>query len=84
MKGSVEVEDMDRLQLRRYAEICGRTLARAHARSTDVEGIAAYLGKGDAFDRAIGEFAVRYTAQNQLDFELFKDAVERGDIPSHS
>lgn len=84
MKGSLEVEDMDRLQLHRYAGICGRTLARAHARSTDVQKVAAYLGKGDAFDRAIGEFSVRYAAQNQLDFERFKSAVESGDIPAHS
>ena len=35
------------------AELCGATLARAHARSGDRIAIAAYLGGGDTFDRAL-------------------------------
>ncbi len=83
MKGSPEVEDMNRHQLRLYAELCGRTLARSHARSTDVQQVAEYLGKGDTFDRAIGDFAVRYAAQNELDYREFTAAVEDNEIPAH-
>ena len=36
-----------------YGRLCGWTLARAHARSGDRVAIAAYLGSGDSFDRAI-------------------------------
>ena len=38
-----------------YAEICGWTLARGHARSGDAVAIASYLGAGDAFDRALAD-----------------------------
>ena len=59
-KGSAEVEAMVPKGMRIYAEMCGWTLARAHARSGDAVAIAAYLGKSDAFDRAIAEFSVIY------------------------
>ena len=46
-----------------YAKLCGWTLARAHARSGDRIAIAAYLGKGDSFDRAICEFSEAYASR---------------------
>jgi hypothetical protein len=55
-KGSVDVELMEPRELEAYGKICGWTLARAHARSGDRIAIAAYLGKGDAFDRAMASF----------------------------
>jgi hypothetical protein len=61
-----------------YARICGETLARAHARSGDSIAIAAYLGKGDAFDRSIADFAASYAAQNEEDFARFTAAVASG------
>ena len=61
-----------------YARICGATLARAHARWGDRIAIAAYLGKGDRFDRAIAEFASRYADQNERDYEALLDAVKVG------
>lgn len=51
-----------------YATLCGRTLARAHARSGDAAMIAGYMGKGTAFDDAIAEFSMAYAAQTQLDY----------------
>ena len=50
-----------------YAGMCGWTLARAHARSGDRIAIAAYLGKSDAFDHAVADFAGRYADQNEPD-----------------
>ncbi|MCC0804833.1 DUF2252 domain-containing protein [Methylobacterium sp. W2] len=50
-----------------YARLCGTTLARAHARSGDAAMIAGYLGKGDAFDEAVAEFAMRYAWQTMAD-----------------
>ena len=64
-KGSAEVEAMVPKGMRIYAEMCGWTLARAHARSGDPVAIAAYLGKSEAFDRAIAEFAVIYADQQR-------------------
>ena len=56
-KGSAEIEPMDPTAMATYGELCGWTLARAHARSGDRIAIAAYLGNGDSFDRALVEFA---------------------------
>jgi uncharacterized protein (DUF2252 family) len=68
-KGSAEVERMAPRELGIYASLCGGTLARAHARSGDRIGIAAYLGSGVAFDRAMADFAEAYADQNERDFE---------------
>ena len=61
-----------------YGKLCGWTLARAHARSGDRVAIAAYLGKGDSFDRAMGDFAEAYADQNESDFKEFESAVKEG------
>lgn len=50
-----------------YAQLCGTTLARAHARSGDVAAIAGYLGGSDAFDEAVAEFAMAYARQTLAD-----------------
>jgi uncharacterized protein (DUF2252 family) len=78
MKASAEVETMTPVALALYAQICGWTLARAHARSGDPIAIAAYLGEDDQFDRSISDFAKRYADQNELDYQAFADAVRSG------
>ena len=77
-KGSAEVEKMTPKGMALYAKLCGWTLARAHARSGDRIAIAAYLGKGDSFDRAICEFSEAYAEQNDRDYKRFASAVEDG------
>jgi uncharacterized protein (DUF2252 family) len=77
-KMSPSFETMTPGALRLFAELCGWTLARAHARSGDRVAIAAYLGNGDAFDRAITEFATAYADQNDRDFEAAPAAVKDG------
>ena len=61
-----------------YAQVCGWTLARAHARSGDRVAIGAYLGKGDVFDRAVAEFAKAYADLNDRDYALLVEAVRSG------
>jgi uncharacterized protein (DUF2252 family) len=78
MKGSAEVESMTPLALGFYARTCGWTLARAHARSGDPIAIAEYLGESDQFDRSISDFAKRYTDQNELDYQVFTEAIRSG------
>jgi hypothetical protein len=63
-----------------YARFCGWTLARAHARSGDRVAIAAYLGKGDAFERAMCEFAEAYADQNEDDYKEFRAAIKAGKL----
>jgi uncharacterized protein (DUF2252 family) len=79
-KGSALVELMDPMLMTGYAELCGQTLARAHARSGEPIAIAAYLGTGSAFDRAMVEFASSYADQNERDYEAMQTAVADGRI----
>jgi uncharacterized protein (DUF2252 family) len=79
-KGSVDVELMDPPELEAYANICGWTLARAHARSGDRIAIAAYLGKNDFFDRAMASFSETYADQNDRDYSTLKKAAASGRI----
>ena len=78
MKGSALVETMIPAALTFYAEVCGRTLARAHARSGDPVALAAYLGKKDRFERSITDFAERYADQNERDYQAFAEAIRSG------
>jgi uncharacterized protein (DUF2252 family) len=79
-KGSAEIEQMVPKGLTMYGKLCGWTLARAHARSGDRIAIAAYLGGGASFDRAILGFSNAYAEQNQRDFHELTDAVSSGKI----
>jgi hypothetical protein len=67
MKFSIPIEGPSPQMMSRYAGLCGWTLARAHARSGDAATISGYLGKSDAFDQAIGEFALAYADQTARD-----------------
>jgi len=79
-KGSADIERMPPRELTIYASLCGEALARAHARSGDRVGIAAYLGSGEAFDKALARFAEAYADQNEKDFERLVEAVAAGEI----
>ena len=83
-KGSADVESMKPSPMRAYAELCGWTLARAHARSGDPAAIAGYLGSGDTSDRALAAFAEAYADQNELDYAALKHAAETGRIETES
>ena len=78
MKGSAVVETMTPGSLAIYADICGWTLARAHARSGDPIAIAGYLGKSDKFDTSITDFSQRYADQNEKDHQAFASAIHSG------
>jgi len=77
-KGSADISGMTPQGMELWARMCGWTLARAHARSGDRVAIAAYLGKSDGFDRALGEFASAYADQNERDYLRLRDAVHSG------
>ncbi len=79
-KGSARVEGMDSAALTAYAQICGTTLAHAHARSGDRIAIAAYLGKGSVFDKAVAGFAEAYADQNERDYGALRVAAEEGRV----
>src|SRR5208282_5501334 len=77
-KFSLDIETMVPTGMRMYGELCGWTLARAHARSGDRIAIAAYLGQSAVFDQAIAEFAAAYADQNERDHQALAAAVASG------
>jgi hypothetical protein len=77
-KYSADLTAMSATLLPLYGRMCGWTLARAHARSGDRIAIGAYLGGGDAFDRAMVDFALAYAGQNTRDFEETNAAARAG------
>jgi uncharacterized protein DUF2252 len=79
-KGSADVEIMTVAELGWYGGQCGAALARAHARSGDRIAIAAYLGGGDVFDRALTGFAEAYADQNERDYAALAAAAKSGRI----
>jgi hypothetical protein len=76
------VETFDTEMLDVYAQACGWALARAHAKASEISPtISGYLGgSGDAFDTAMGKFAVAYADQAERDHAALKAAVRKGEI----
>jgi uncharacterized protein (DUF2252 family) len=83
-KGSAEIGEMIPSGLCAYGRLCGWSLARAHARSGDRIAIAAYLGSGQTFDRAIVDFAHAYAEQNARDYRALRKAVRSGRIEART
>ena len=81
-KGSVDVANLDARGLELYGSLCGRVLAKAHARSGSRRAIAAYLGEGKSFDRAMLNYAFAYADQNETDYAAFMQAIYTGRLIS--
>jgi uncharacterized protein (DUF2252 family) len=73
-----EVDRFDSSHMIQFAEKCGATLARAHARTGEPATISGYLGKGDIFDRSIADFSFAYADQTERDYESFVKAIHNG------
>jgi uncharacterized protein (DUF2252 family) len=82
-KTSVDLETIPPEALAIYAQVCGWTVARAHARSGDRIAIAAYLGKSDVFDKAIANYAVAYADVAEQDYRALQAAASAGRIAVH-
>ncbi len=74
------IEIMKPSNLNFYARLCGRTLARAHARSGDPAVLTGYMGKNTAFEDALAEFGVAYAEQNERDHACLLEAIRSGRI----
>lgn len=80
MKYAIDPAQFTELSLLTYATVCGRTLARAHARSGDAVAIASYLGTNAKFDKAITGFSFAYAEQVTKDFAEYTTAIARGSV----
>ena len=83
-KGSADVDNLLVPGAALYSRLCGATLARAHARWGDRIAIASYLGKSDAFDRAIADFSAAYADQNERDYATFTAAIDSGRLTAQT
>jgi len=81
VKISADVSLMTARRLKRYAELCGRVLARAHARLGAASKIAGYLGRGESFDVAVAQFALRYADQTEADHAALLTAIKDERLP---
>jgi uncharacterized protein (DUF2252 family) len=84
MKLKFRIEEFKPAKMILFAEWCGGTLARAHARSGEPAAISGYLGKLDSFDQAVAAFAAAYADQVERDYELFAQAVHEGKLEAHT
>ena len=75
MKMKIDLENIAKRDWLEYVQICGWTLARAHARTGDAAAIAGYIGKSDAFDLAMAKFGDVYADQTERDYEAFLKAI---------
>jgi hypothetical protein len=78
MKGSVDIPTQSPAQLVEYLELCGWTLARAHAQSGNAPEIAGYLGNNEQFDNAVTDFSLAYADQSELDYQSLVEAIDSG------
>ncbi len=83
-KVSAEIGRLKPSSMAIYAQLCGWTLARAHARAGDRIAIAAYLGESSTFDQAVADFAEAYADQNERDHATLTRAVEEGLVESQT
>ena len=81
-KGEIPVADLPPAALTFYAWACGRALGRAHARGGDAATIAAYLGGGGVFGRAMVDWADAYGKQTIQDHASFAAAIKRKRLPA--
>ena len=79
-KVSAAIETMLPAGMTIYAEMCGWTLARAHARSGDPLVIGTYIGASDMFPQALARFAHAYADQNEADHRSLADAIADGRV----
>ncbi len=77
------VEIMGAAELSNYAGLCGRALARAHARSADAAVLSGYLGKSTAFEESLADFSIAYADQNERDHAALLIAIRAGRVEAN-
>ncbi len=83
-KASLDPQLLTSSALGPYAALCGELLAKAHARTGDPVALLGYLGRGDAFDRAMARFASAYADQTEEDHAGLCRAIRAGGLRARS
>jgi hypothetical protein len=79
-KAAIQPEELNGATLLEYAMVCGKVLAKAHARTGNAAALAGYCGHSAVFDKAIGKFALVYAEQTAKDYDVFLKAIKAGKI----
>lgn len=79
-KMKASINELNAATFTGYLGYCAQALARSHAKVGEAATISGYLGKRDAFDRAVATFAERYADQTQADYATLKRAAKEGKI----
>ncbi|UAK37338.1 DUF2252 domain-containing protein [Gordonia bronchialis] len=82
-KGSIVVEALEPEAMQLCAQLCGRTLAQAHARTAGRRGIAEFLENNRGFVKQIGAFSIAYADLNDGDHARMIDAIKSGELEVH-
>ena len=82
MKGAISVDSLGPQALADYVGVCGRLLAKGHARTSGASMIAGYVGSGEKLDKAMCRFARHYADQTERDHERLLHAVTSGRLPA--
>ena len=80
IKIGLMVETFGTTEMNIYANWCGTALALSHSRSGCSVTLSGYMGKSDAFDKAIAAFSVAYADQNEKDHAVLDRAVRSGKV----
>jgi hypothetical protein len=80
IKISMRVETFGAREMGLYAGWCGKALALSHARAGNSIMLSGYMGKSDAFDKAVAAFSVAYANQNEKDHAALDLAVKQGKV----
>lgn len=85
-KASVDVRMLMGSILEEYSILCGKILAKAHARTGDAAALSGYCGQedGDQLDRAISKFALAYAHQAVADHTALVLAIAQGTVEAVS
>jgi Uncharacterized protein conserved in bacteria (DUF2252) len=80
-KAAVNVKMLEkRAVFEDYALLCGKVLAKAHARTGDGAMLAGYCGASTRLDSAIATFALVYADQTEADYDQFCKALKKGQL----
>ena len=83
-KMAFNIDLFDKDVLESYADVCGRALARAHAKTGNAPVLSGYMGNNDILDKAISIFAMQYADQTEKDYDAFMKAIKSGKLAVES
>jgi uncharacterized protein (DUF2252 family) len=79
-KAAIDPEELKGIALREYAVVCGKVLAKGHARTGTADALFGYCGDAAKLDKAIAKFAFTYADQVTRDYQQFLEAIKAGKI----